>query len=249
MKKTNPKTHIQVSHNELTTLCAKAFMGLNKHCGEADIIAKMVADLEMVGLNGVKHFVNALQFIENDHDQPISIDRECQQGIKADLKDCSIICHLPGLLDYSLEKLADQTSITLTLTHCHNRWLAFGELLKLAKQDLSVKASWNNGSTAQHVIYILDAGQCLPELYLFDQKESDTHSLTIEISQHPLSHPAVHDNMQHISASHQADNQQNAWKQGISVSQEDWAYIHAIASHILVESNERSRMGAGGDHT
>lgn len=245
---TAQKTHIQVSHNELITLCAKAFIGLNKHCGEADIIAQMVADLEMVGLDGIKHFVNALQFIENDHDLPIRVDNTFEQGVKADLKNCSIICHLPNLLDFALEKLAQRQTVILQINHCHNRWLSFGELLKLSKKGLSVKACWNNGSTAQQVIYILDAHQCFPELYLFNQTENDKHSLTIEISKDTLSHPVSHNNMQHISSSRQADNKHNAWKLGMSVSQVDWAYIQSIASHILVESSEISHRGAGGDH-
>ena len=52
-----------VSHNELVAAVNKAFLGMRRHCGEADVIANMVADLQMVGLNGVRHFNNASQFL------------------------------------------------------------------------------------------------------------------------------------------------------------------------------------------
>ncbi|EKO3865360.1 DUF3726 domain-containing protein, partial [Vibrio harveyi] len=39
-----------VSHNELVAAVNKAFLGMRRHCGEADVIANMVADLQMVGL-------------------------------------------------------------------------------------------------------------------------------------------------------------------------------------------------------
>lgn len=37
-----------VSHNELVAAVNKAFLGMRRHCGEADVIANMVADLQMV---------------------------------------------------------------------------------------------------------------------------------------------------------------------------------------------------------
>ena len=45
-----------VSHNELVAAVNKAFLGMRRTCGEADVIANMVADLQMVGLDGVRHF-------------------------------------------------------------------------------------------------------------------------------------------------------------------------------------------------
>ena len=40
-----------VSHNELVAVTNKAFLGMRRTCGEADVIANMVADLQMIGLN------------------------------------------------------------------------------------------------------------------------------------------------------------------------------------------------------
>ncbi|AQS39102.1 Protein of unknown function (DUF3726) [Shewanella psychrophila] len=239
---------IQVSHNELVTLCTKAFISLHKNCGEADVIANMVADLEMVGLDGIKHFIKALDFLAGDLDSPVKVDILSEQILSADLKGCSILCHLPTLLDYSLDQLTDHQTVTLQISHCHNRWLAFGELIKLAKNGLSIKASWNNGPESIQLVYILDAGQSLPELYLTRQKADDQHSLSIEISRQSITHPLGGDMTHHITSSIQAESKRKAWKQGISVSREDWDTIKSVASTILVESNAVSLRGAGADH-
>ncbi|MPY22498.1 DUF3726 domain-containing protein [Shewanella psychropiezotolerans] len=239
---------IQISHNELVTLCTKAFIGLHKNCGEADVIANMVADLEMVGLDGIKHFIKALDFLADDLDSPVKVDTSSEQRLSVNLKGSSILCHLPSLLDYSLEKLADQQTVSLQISHCHNRWLAFGELIKLAQNGLSVKASWNNGPESIQLVYILGAGQSLPELYLTQQKADDQHSLSIEISRQSITHPLAGDMTQHITSSMQAERKRKAWKQGISVSRENWDTIKSVASTILVESNIVSLRGAGADH-
>ncbi len=114
---------MQVSHNELVVLIGKAFTGLRRSCGEADMIANMVADLEMVGLNGVEHFVKALEFLQQERDCPVDVEASSPSLLTANLHGCSILCHLPTVLDFTLEKLIGKSSITLNIQHCHNRWL------------------------------------------------------------------------------------------------------------------------------
>ena len=58
---------ISVSRTELATMCNNAFNGLKRDSGEADIISKMVVDLQMVGLDGVKHFAKALKYLQNNN--------------------------------------------------------------------------------------------------------------------------------------------------------------------------------------
>ena len=48
-----------VSYNELFSAVEKAFRGEQRLCGEADIIAAMVVDLQMLGLDGVRQFNQA----------------------------------------------------------------------------------------------------------------------------------------------------------------------------------------------
>ena len=50
---------MMVSYNELFSAIEKAFRGEQRLCGEADIIAAMVVDLQMLGLDGVSQFNQA----------------------------------------------------------------------------------------------------------------------------------------------------------------------------------------------
>ncbi|MCD9477777.1 DUF3726 domain-containing protein [Photobacterium phosphoreum] len=241
---------INVSHNELITQCTKAFEGLQRQCGEADMIANMVVDLEMVGLNGVSHFVNALHFLALEQDEAVYVEPVINQQLTANLLGCSILCHLPNLLDFTIDNLANRSSIVLNITQCHHRWLAFSELIKLAGKGLSVKAQWLNSSDYKQVVYILNAGQLLPELYIANHKVTanelslimDLQSLSIEISKKTLTFPFIKEDYQHLSSFDLQAAKQHAWKHGISIAVEHWQIIKHAASALLVESNEISPL-------
>lgn len=239
---------MQVSHNELVVLTGKAFAGMRRSCGEADMIANMVVDLEMVGLNGVDHFVKALDFLQQERDCPVDVEASSSSLLTANLHGCSILCHLPTLLDYTLEKLIHRKAITLNIQHCHNRWLAFGELVKLAAKGLSVKATWHNGHDPKHIVYVLNKGCINPELFVSAQpapQPEDLHSLKIEISTQVIALPAATEFDHHISSQRLAETQAQAWQQGIAVDKAHWQRIKQAAGAILVESSDTSRRGAG----
>lgn len=237
---------MNISHNELVVMCTKAFAGLHRYNGEADIIANMVVDLEMVGLHGVDHFINALALLAHEQDCPIKITTETAQQITVDLHGYSILCHLPILLDYAVEKLTYQSQIILNIEQCHSRWLAFSELIKLANIGLSVRAYWFNSLTSHHVIYILNAGQTLPELYLYppsqlpitDAHIDPLHCLSIEINQQPVSLPAPSISVKHIASTTLLMAKKNTWQQGITITPMAWEIIRQFAGSILVESNK-----------
>nr|WP_325062647.1 DUF3726 domain-containing protein [Photobacterium chitinilyticum] len=239
---------MQVSHNELVVLIGKAFTGLRRSCGEADMIANMVADLEMVGLNGVEHFVKALAFLQQERDCPVDVEATSPGLLTANLHGCSILCHLPTVLDFTLEKLIGRSSITLNIQHCHNRWLAFGELVKLAAKGLSVKATWHNGHDPKHIMYVLNKGCINPELFVSAQSATQPaclHSLKIEISTQPIPQPEASEFEHHISSQTLANAQVQAWQHGITVDETHWQQIKQAAGAILVESSDTSRRGAG----
>ncbi|WP_342743783.1 DUF3726 domain-containing protein [Photobacterium proteolyticum] len=239
---------MQVSHNELVVLTGKAFTGLRRSCGEADMIANMVADLEMVGLNGIEHFVKALDFLQQERDCPVDVDATSAAQLTANLHGCSILCHLPTVLDFTLEKLIGRNNITLDIQQCHNRWLAFGELVKLAAKGLSVKASWHNGHAPKHVVYVLNKGCINPELFVSARpakQPSCLHSLRIEISTQPIPLPSAAEFDHHISSQTLAETQAQAWQEGITVDEAHWQRIKQAAGAILVESSDTSRRGAG----
>lgn len=237
---------MNISHNELVVVCSKAFESLHKYHGEADIIANMVVDLEMVGLHGVDHFINALTLLSHEQDAPVDITAETAQHITVDLHGYSILCHLPILIDYALEKLATQSQIILNIEQCHSRWLAFSELIKLAKIDLSVRAYWFNPMTSHHVLYILNAGQILPELYFYHTTQlpitgtqiNPLHGLYIEINKQPISLPTPSMIIQHLASTTLLTAKKNTWQHGITISPLAWKTIKQFAKTALVAPNE-----------
>ena len=93
-----------VSHNEIVTIVHKAFTGMHREVGEADVIATMVAELQMAGLDGIRHFNNASPYILTEHDTPIDIVHQQDGAIRLDLHGSSLACHLPTIIDYALGK-------------------------------------------------------------------------------------------------------------------------------------------------
>lgn len=252
-----------VSHNEIVTLVNKAFLGMHRETGEADLIANMVAELQMAGLEGIRHFNNASDYILTEQDAPIDILSDgitehagaqellTSTTIVFDVHGSSIACHLPAILDYALERMTDCPHIILDLHNCHNRWLAYGELIKLASKGIACVARWDNGSAPKHTLFVLNQGHSYPELYFFDDNPSSdyrTQDLVIELSLLNFDLPTYHrDDYNHrISSEQIIELHQQAWKSGIYVDDGEWQTLKQTATNILVENSEQSRQGAGG---
>ncbi|ODS11127.1 DUF3726 domain-containing protein [Vibrio scophthalmi] len=238
-----------VSHNELVAAVNKAFMGMRRSCGEGDVIASMVADLQMVGLNGVYHFNNASSYLGLEDDSPVDIESLADGQMSIDLHGGSVACHLPVVIDYVLEQMVGAKSVNVTLSRCHNRWLAYSELVKLAAKGIACRASWDNGSSPKRTLYILNRGCIAPELYFSDnvaEDEADLHSLTLELSIEDFALPAnSHEYTTHIEAQELQQSLQSAWQDGIFVDDGEWATLKQNATVFLVENSQRSMQGAG----
>lgn len=238
-----------VSHNELVAVTNKAFLGMRRTCGEADIIANMVADLQMVGLNGVKHFNNATKFLTAEEDCPVNITITEPGHLMVDLHGCSVACHLPVIVDYAVEKMIGKKTLTIHLNKCHNRWLAYSELVKLAAKGIACKAQWENGTSPKRTLYILNRGCVAPELFLSDEVDlnsSHLNDMTIELSVRDFDVVALSKGYHiHINSAELSLTQENAWRHGIAVDDVDWESLKKTASAILVENSEQSLKGAG----
>jgi len=238
-----------VTHNELVTVTNKAFLGMRRICGEADVIANMVADLQMVGLNGVKHFNNAAQFISTEKDIPVDIEISDDGNLTADLHGSSLACHLPVIIDYALEQMIANKHLLLSLKNCHNRWLAYSELLMLAGKGIACKAHWANGSSPKHTLYILNRGCILPELFLSEQLAIEVNGLndmTIELSINDFDITSLSSEYSlHIDSQKLSGIQDTAWNKGVFVEDEEWNLLKSTATAILVENSEQSLKGAG----
>ncbi len=238
-----------VSHNELVAAVNKAFLGMRRHCGEADVIANMVADLQMVGLHGVRHFNNASLFLGLDSDCAVSVTNSTPSSIEMELHNGSVACHLPAVLDFALEKMINSKSITITLKQCHNRWLGFSELLKLSAKGIACRAQWANGTSPKGILYVLNRGCIAPEVFFSDQvdaQDTDFHSMTIDLSVDDFDiGKHLRDYTIHIEGNELSRTQQASWQNGIFVDDEEWEILKQTATVFLVENSERSKHGAG----
>lgn len=240
---------MMVSHNEIVTMVYKAFTGLHREVGEADVIATMVAELQMAGLDGIKHFNNATPYILNEIDTPIDIVHQEEGAIRLDLHGSSLACHLPTIIDYALEKMGDSAHFYIYLQNCHNRWLAYSELVGLAAKGYACLAKWDNGSVPKHTLFTLNKDFVYPDLYFFDKPQANynTNDMVIEIATQnfDIEHDIQHFDRK-ISTDALFETHQRAWKEGIYVDDTQWAILKTTAAAILVENSEASSKGAGG---
>ncbi|AMN49170.1 DUF3726 domain-containing protein [Psychrobacter sp. P2G3] len=238
-----------VSHNEIVAMVYKAFTGMHREVGEADVIASMVAELEMAGLDGVRHFNNASPYILTEQDTPIDIVHQETGAIRFDLHGSSLICHLPAIMDYALEKMGDLDHFQIYLMNCHNRWLAYSELVKLADNGIACLAKWDNGTVPKHTLLTLNQGFVYPDLYFFNEPQDNynTNDMIIELATANFDIEQEIEHFDHkISTDELFATHQRSWKEGIHVDDEQWAILKKTAAAILVENSEASSKGAGG---
>ncbi|WP_435980402.1 DUF3726 domain-containing protein [Psychrobacter sp. DM4] len=238
-----------VSRNEIVSMVYKAFSGLHREVGEADLVATMVAELQMAGLDGVGQFNNATPFILKEQDTPIEIIHQDIGEVSLNLHNSSLACHLPAVMDYALELMDNRDHFKMTLQNCHNRWLAYSELVSLAAKGLACLAKWDNGHAPKHTLFTLNQGFVYPDIYFFDERQTrhDTNDMVIELATSNFDIEQEIEHFSHkISTDELFETHQRAWKQGIYVDDEQWAILKQTAAAILVENSEASSKGAGG---
>ena len=203
----------------------------------------------MAGLNGITHFNNASPFILSERDEPIDIVHQADGEVSLDLHGSSLVCHLPAVMDYAIEKMGDRDHFKIYLHNCHNRWLAYSELAKLAAKGIACLAKWDNGSAPKHTIFTLDKRFVYPDIYHFNEAQANynTNDMIIELSTANFN---IENDIQHFDQKFSTDElyatHQRAWKEGIYVDDEQWAILKKSAAAILVENSEASSKGAGG---
>jgi len=152
-------------------------------------------------------------------------------------------------MDYMIEKMGSRDHFKVYLQNCHNRWLAYSALAKLAAKGIAWLAKWDNGSAPKHTIFTLDKRFVYPDLYFFNEAQANynTNDMVIELS------TANFDIEQDIkcfdrkvSTDELYATHQRAWKEGIYVDDGQWATLKKSAAAILVENSEASSKGAGG---
>ncbi|MBV7435402.1 DUF3726 domain-containing protein [Cardiobacteriaceae bacterium TAE3-ERU3] len=241
---------LTVSQNELTNLVYKAFTGLRREHGEADVIANMVAELQMCGLDGIAHFTRCLPFFTPETDSNISIQAPDDDHLTIDLHHDSLACHMPAIADYLLEYMEGKGRLHVHLQHCHSRFLAHSELVKLTKAGIACKARWRNGADARETCYILNSGCAAPDLFIADEDttliDENRQDLHLTLSRHDFDLSDIDmPYATHINAMQLMLAYQRSLQDGIEVNTNDWQQLKQAATAILVENSEHSRKGAG----
>ncbi|HAR75754.1 MAG TPA: DUF3726 domain-containing protein, partial [Psychrobacter sp.] len=207
------------------------------------------------GLNGILHFNNASPFILSERDVAIDIIYQGEGEVRLDLHGSSLVCHLPAVMDYVIEKMGSRDHFKVYLQNCHNRWLAYSELAKLAAKGIACLAKWDNGSAPKHTIFTLDKRFVYPDLYFFNEAQANynanananANDMVIELS---TTNFDIEQDIQYFDRKLSTDElyatHQRAWKEGIHVDDEQWAVLKKSATAILVENSEASSKGAGG---
>ncbi|MGM8870786.1 DUF3726 domain-containing protein [Psychrobacter sp. 2Y5] len=238
-----------VSRNEIVSTVYKAFTGMHREVGEADLVATMVAELQMAGLDGVEQFNNATPYILTEQDTPIDIVSQSADEIRFNLHSSSLACHLPTIMDYALEKMGDLDHYKIYIENCHNRWLAYSELVNLSAKGIACLAKWDNGSAPKHTLFTLNQGFTYPDIYFFNEIQANynTDDMVIELATANFDIDNESRDFDHkISTDELYETHKRAWKEGIYVDDEQWNTLKKTAAAILVENSEASSKGAGG---
>ncbi len=257
-----------VSYNEIINLVQKAFFGTRNEYGESDLIANMVAELQMAGLEGIRQFNKANEYLFSEKEVEIDIindqivakvvldadDKQSRSSLtlKFDFHGNSIAYHLPAVLDYALEHFAEDKHhhIKLELKNCHNRWLSYGELVRLAVKGIVCMARWDNGTDPKHTLFILNVGNIYPELYFFDEQIDvidGSHDMIIELADNDFVLERYGKNhADYLSSEEIQKRHQLSWDEGIEVDPEQWDVLKETAKCMLVKDSEQSMRGAGG---
>ena len=234
---------ISVSRTELATMCNNAFNGLKRDAGEADLISKMVVDLQMVGLNGVNHFTNALKYLKSNHNLSLQIESK-DSHIKADLNNDTILGHIQILVAYALESIPTYGKVTLEIKNCHNRWLVFSQAVRIAKKGLNARFSWNNSSNSDKISYCINANDELPTVCKASSDGADNRTLLIEISKDKIESKCNSSEL--ISAKTLQNSYDEAIENGLVIDLKDWNELKEVSKAIYVASSEKSKNDAGG---
>ncbi|MGB1361029.1 MAG: DUF3726 domain-containing protein [Alphaproteobacteria bacterium] len=233
---------MRITYNELITITDKCLNALKFPVGETDRIAGMVADLELAGFDGLKMFLNSIKKI-NTNSVDITIKQTNDNTIDIDLKNSSVIFHLPSIMYYARQRLKYQDSITMNITNAYGRWLAYGELKKIAERGFNVHAHWGRRKVDEAVEYFLSSGNKHPDLYVSNEKQ-ELSILKINISKTSFKQDV---NGRHISSNELMEKTNTSICDGVEVDENIWNELYEIAKLGLVENSETSEaQGAGG---
>jgi hypothetical protein len=140
-------------------------------------------------------------------------------------------------MDYAIEKMIGFKSLKIKIINCHNRWLAFSELVKLAAKGIACMAKWDNGSSPNRTLYVLNRGSITPELFFSDEVnafEERLHDMTIELSVGDFDVARLSEGYSiHVDPNELAQAQNSAWNEGIFIEDGEWRTLKKLLRRFL----------------
>lgn len=248
---------MHISMNELKAGLRRCFEATGYFVGNYEDAANMVLWLEKHGLNGLLEFEQALPYIDNDSDKPLSrVVYEDSTSAIIDSHNRSALNCIAASVDLAHAKALESGIATVTVHNCHNRKFILKALTDCGRRGISVAAYWRNGdqTVTEHTAAI-KAGQRYPSYSeastTLNVTPEDRQALTIVCSSRvdltsSLQQSDGNREVFTISPEQVARNKRQSIDQGVEIKESLWQEINRIGAGILVENSEQSRQGAGG---
>jgi len=167
---------MNVSHNEVVTLCQKVYEGLGLDVGAYEDAGELVGWLSLHGLDGLSLFEASTQQTVT---QP-SLVYESETVLIFDLQQSSSLATGVLALDFGYAKSKSTQLTTIHLQQCTQPLLLAGALVRCAKRGIHVFAHWHDETPngVSECVMTMEAGQSYPTLH---QRNGDSHPSAMTI--------------------------------------------------------------------
>lgn len=252
---------MKVSKNEITALLKQVFEGLKFRCGEYESAADMIVWAEMCGLSGLLALRHSLPYLTEQSPPPLRSIHESETKAVLDANNGSSLNCADVVMNLAYTKALAQECCSVTVLNCHNRKLFVKTIADCGNRGMSCLAYWRDAidPVALHVVITAADSDGMPSYSTYKLSEqsfiedSQRQSLFIECSTKPVT-PDDHigsliadgDNPgTNVLPAALQNNYHASLMQGLSIEEDLWTQLQALAQIVLVESSEQSRMGAG----
>lgn len=244
---------MNISMNELKAALRRCFEASGYFVGNYEDAANMVLWLEKHGLNGLNELKQALPYICEDLNKPLSnVIYEDSTSAIIDAHDRSALNCIAAAVDLAHAKALESGIATITVHNCHNRMFVLKALTDRGRRGISAAAYWKNGSqTVTEHTAAIRSGQRYPSYSeantTLATSDEDKQALTIICSSRVDLTSSLQNTESTIISSEQVKkNKEHTVEHGIEIDETVWAKINRLGEGVLVENTERSRLDAGG---
>ena len=218
------------SYYEVYTNTQRAFSGLGFSYGSDEDAAFITTWLELCGLNGVKLLSLKIKDLDNSFNANIDPSKISSEY---DVKNKSTLMIGPGLIDYLISKINNNSNFKITFKNCNDPIFLIPLLYKYAKKSINSQIISNKNIQAQITNKHIEIKK---EIISTDYQENFDLLLTKNI----ITEQKLDIHIQSSKINEMLSN-------GINPDKKSWDQISNIAFRTFVPESEESRSkGAGG---